>query len=132
MFDTIWYDSLAKPLLTPPSWIFPPMWIFLYALIFIALLVYTFKPARNKLRGYVYFIIQMALNLLWSPIFFVMHDIVLALIIILLLDLFVMLTIKRFYTVSKFAGLILIPYLLWILFATYLNISFMLLNQAMP
>ena len=128
MFDTLWFDTLIKPPFNPPAWIFTPVWIILYGMIFVSLLLYTIKPARNKMRGYIYFIIQMVLNLAWSPVFFLLHNITLALIIIILMDLFVILTIKRFYTVSKFAGMMLIPYFLWILFATYLNTAFLILN----
>lgn len=128
MFNTLWFDTLIKPPFNPPAWIFTPVWIILYGMIFVSLLLYTIKPARNKMRGYIYFIIQMVLNLAWSPVFFLLHNITLALIIIILMDLFVLLTIKRFFAVSKLAGMILIPYLLWILFATYLNAAFLILN----
>ena len=128
MFNTTWFNTLIKPHFYPPAWLFTPVWIILYGIIFASLLIYTIKPARNKLRGYVYFIIQMLLNLVWTPVFFLLHNITLALVIIILMDLFVILTIKRFYTVSKFAGMMLIPYFLWILFATYLNTAFLILN----
>jgi len=128
MFNTLWYYSLTKPFLTPPSEIFPPVWILLYAAIFLSLIIYTIKPARNKHRGYIYFIIQMFLNLIWSPAFFILHNMILALLIILLLDLFVFLTVKRFFAVSILSGIILLPYLIWILFATYLNIAFIIIN----
>lgn len=128
MYSTLWFNNLIKPNFYPPAWLFTPVWIILYGIIFASLLFYTIKPARNKLRGYIYFIIQMVLNLAWSPVFFLLHNITLALVIIILMDLFVILTIKRFYTVSKFAGMMLIPYLLWILFATYLNTAFLILN----
>ena len=129
MFNTIWYDNLIKPALNPPSWIFSPVWIILYSTILIALILYTIKPAhRNKLEGYIYFIVQMILNLAWSPIFFYFHNIGLALIVIILLDMSILINIIKFYKVSKLSGLILIPYFLWVLFATYLNISFFILN----
>ncbi len=129
MYNSIWYDSLVKPVLNPPSWIFPPVWSILYALIIISLFIYIFKNSlQNKSSGYVYFIIQLILNLAWSPIFFYFKNIGLALIIVVLLDYFVILTIKRFYSVSKISAILLIPYLLWILFATYLNTAFLILN----
>lgn len=129
MFNSIWYDSLTKPFLNPPAEIFSPVWIILYATILIALIVYTIKIAhKSKFLGYVYFVAQMVLNLIWSPVFFYFHNIGLALIIIILLDIAVFMNIKEFYSVSKISGIILIPYLIWILFATYLNISFFVLN----
>lgn len=129
MFDSLWYDTLSKPFLNPPAWIFSPVWIVLYSTMLTALVLYSLKySSKSKLRGYVYFITQLLLNLSWSPAFFIMHNLGLALGIILLMDLFVLLTIIRFHTVSKLSGIILVPYFLWILFATYLNIAFLILN----
>ena len=78
--------------------------------------------------GYIYFIAQLIFNLLWTPSFFYLKNIVLALIVVIFLDIFVVLAVKSFYKVSKISGLILIPYLIWILFATYLNIGYFVLN----
>ena len=128
MFKSVWYYNLTKPPLAPPDWIFPPVWSILYFSMLVALLLYLFKPSQNKKSGYIYFIAQLILNLLWTPAFFYLQNIVLALIVIILLDIFVILTIKSFYKVSKISGLILIPYLIWILFATYLNIGYLVLN----
>ena len=128
MFKSVWYYNLTKPPLAPPDWIFPPVWSILYFSMLVALLLYLFKPSQNKKSGYIYFIAQLILNLLWTPTFFYLQNIVLALIVIILLDIFVILTIKSFYKVSKISGLILMPYLLWILFATYLNIGYLVLN----
>lgn len=128
MFSSEWYYNLTKPILSPPDWIFAPMWTFLYILIIIALILYAITPAKNKKYGYIFFIIQILLNFSWSPIFFLMQNITLALIVIILLDIFVVLTIRKFYSVSKISGIILVPYLIWILFATYLNIGYLILN----
>lgn len=128
MFKSVWYYNLTKPPLAPPDWIFPPVWSTLYFSMLVALLLYLFKPAQNKKSVYIYFIAQLFLNLLWAPVFFYLKNMFLALIVIILLDIFVILTIKSFYKVSKISGLILIPYLIWILFATYLNIGYLVLN----
>ena len=128
MFKSVWYYNLTKPPLAPPDWIFPPVWSTLYFSMLVALLLYLFKPSQNKKLGFIYFIAQLILNLLSTPSFFYLQNIVLALIVIILLDIFVILTIKSFYKVSKISGLILMPYLLWILFATYLNIGYLVLN----
>lgn len=128
MFKSVWYYNLTKPPLAPPDWIFPPVWSILYFSMLVALLLYLFKPTQNKKSDYIYFAVQLILNLLWTPAFFYLQNIVLALIVIILLDIFVILTIKSFYKVSKISGLILMPYLLWILFATYLNIGYLVLN----
>ena len=128
MFKSAWYDNLQRPYLSPPDWIFLPVWSVLYFTMLIAILLYIFKPAENKEIGYVYFILQLIFNLLWTPAFFYMQNIILALVIIIFLDVFVFLTIKKFYSVSKLSGLILVPYFIWILFATYLNIGYLILN----
>lgn len=128
MFNSAWYNSLIKPFLAPPNWIFMPVWSVLYLTIFISLILYITKPAEDKNLGYIYFAIQMMLNLIWSPVFFGMQNIAIALAIVIFLDIFVLLTILKFYSVSKISGLILIPYFLWILFATYLNLGYLLLN----
>ena len=128
MFKSVWYYNLTKPPLAPPDWIFPPVWSILYFSMLVALLLYLFKSAQNKKSGYIYFAVQLILNLLWAIVFFYLKNMFLALIVIILLDIFVILTIKSFYKVSKISGLILIPYLIWILFATYLNIGYLVLN----
>ena len=129
MYNSVWYNNLIRPFLAPPSYIFTPVWIVLYLSIIIALILYiTSFSIKDKKTGYIFFTIQLILNLIWSPIFFGMQNILLALIIILLMDVFLVLTIKKFYSISKLSGLILIPYLIWILFATYLNIGYFVLN----
>lgn len=128
MFNSIWYENLTRPFLSPPRWVFAPVWGFLYLTIFISFILYFLKKDKNKLKGYIYFSIQIILNLLWTPAFFGAKNILLALIIIILLDIFLILTIKNFYPVSKIASILLIPYLIWTLFATYLNFSYFILN----
>lgn len=128
MFNSIWYENLTRPFLSPPRWVFAPVWGVLYLTIFISFILYFLKKDKNKLKGYIYFSIQIILNLLWTPAFFGAKNILLALIIIILLDIFLILTIKNFYPVSKIASLLLIPYLIWTLFATYLNFSYFILN----
>ena len=129
MFDSIWFDSLNKPFLQPPEWIFSPVWILLYATLLISLILYTTKlTKKNKLTGIVLFVLHMLFNLLWSPAFFVLHNIKLALLIIIIMDITAIIFIKKFFSVSKTSGIILIPYLVWIFFATYLNYQFYILN----
>jgi len=128
MFDFLWYKNLAKPPLSPPDWIFTPVWIVLYILIFASLALYFVRKAENKKSGYIYYFAQLLLNFIWFPIFFWMQNIKLAFVDIILLVIFVILTIYKFYSVSKFSGLILVPYLLWIIFAAYLNAGILFLN----
>ena len=106
MLDLTWYTTLEKPALTPPVWVFAPAWIFLYITIFAALLLFTVTRTRkSKIMGYTYFILQVILNILWTPSFFILNNPALALIDIIALDIFVLLNIIEFYKISKFSGL---------------------------
>lgn len=127
--DLNWYNTLNKPVFTPPSEIFAPAWTVLYALMFLSLvLFFTAKTDIDKTQGTALFLTQLILNLLWSPIFFYWHNLSLSLIIIVLLLAFTLTTIVSFYKISAIASFLLIPYFLWICFATYLNYGFMIMN----
>ena len=127
--DLNWYNTLNKPLLNPPSWIFAPVWGVIYTLIFLSFFIFMLtKTDKNKKSGVIFFLVQLLLNFSWSPVFFYMHNILLSLIIIILLLVFLVLTIKSFYKISKISAYLLIPYLIWICFATYLNFTIMMLN----
>lgn len=128
MFKSEWYNNLIQPPLAPPSWIFAPVWTILYTTIFVSLVLYITKPNYDKKWGYIFFSVQMILNLLWTPAFFIWKNILLALVIIVIMDIFVILMLRKFYEVSKISALILVPYFLWIIFATYLNIGYLVLN----
>ena len=129
MYNSLWFDSLNKPFLNPPSWIFAPVWTILYLLIFSSLVIFILKKTNeSKIRGFIYFGIQLWLNIIWSPVFFYMENIGLALIIIILMDIFAILTLKELYKIEKISGILFVPYILWILFATYLNIAYFVLN----
>jgi len=130
IFNSKWYSSLTKPFLSPPAFVFRPVWCILYVLIIVSFIMYAFKHSElNKMKGYIFFGLQMILNGLWSPIFFYFQNIKLAFICIILMDIFVILTVKEFYKISKPASFMLIPYLIWILFATYLNFGYLWLNK---
>lgn len=125
----MWFNNLNKPLFNPPSSVFTPVWIVLYCLMALSLIFFIItKSEYNKTKGYVFFSLQLFLNLIWSPVFFLMQNIGFALFIIVLLDIFVILTVKEFFKVSKISSFLLFPYLLWILFATYLNGAYFYLN----
>ena len=128
MYNSVWYNNLVKPLFAPPDWVFAPVWMILYLLIFLSLILYFLKIAENKKTGYIFGSIQFLLNIIWSPVFFLAKSIIGAMFIIILLDIFVFLTMKKFYSISKTAGIFLIPYFIWIVFATYLNGSYLFLN----
>lgn len=129
MYDSLWYDNLTKPFLQPPAWVFTPVWIILYLTLFIALILYSVTfTSKNKMSGYICFIVHMIFNLLWSPIFFYLHRIDIALVIIFVMVFTAVLMILKFFQISKLSGAILFPYLIWLLFAAYLNISLCILN----
>ena len=125
-----WYGALAKPVLTPPAWVFSPVWTLLYALMGVALyLVWNTAGEKQKSRNTILvFGLQLALNVLWSIAFFGLHNILAALAVIGLLWLSIAATIALFYRISRPAGLILLPYLLWVSFAAYLNYMIWALN----
>ena len=127
---TSWYVTLNKPFFNPPNWIFAPVWTVLYILMGVAAgLVWDkgteFPEVRTAL---ILFIVQLALNALWSILFFGMHNPPLALAEIILLWIVLFICIKKFNTINKLAGNLLIPYLAWVSFATILNFSIVLLN----
>jgi tryptophan-rich sensory protein len=125
-----WYASLAKPALTPEAWVFAPVWTVLYTLIGVALyLVWSKGWKQNGVPVAVgVFGVQLFLNVLWSYAFFVLQAPFLALTVILLLWIAILLTIVAFYRVSTPAAALLIPYLIWVTFAAYLNHGIYILN----
>jgi tryptophan-rich sensory protein len=127
--NTDWFDSLNKPFLNPPDWIFTPVWIILYILITISFLLFLkVGITKEKRLPLIFFLIQLALNFAWPAVFFGMQNISLAFIILILMYLFLVLTIITFFKHSKLASILLIPYLFWLSFAGYLNFSFLVLN----
>lgn len=126
----IWYAALKKPLFNPPSWVFTPVWTLLYFLMGIALyLVWKKSSQPGAKRSLFTFAFQLLLNIVWSMIFFGTKDIYLAFIVIMLLWVWIGLTILRFKKISKPAVYLLIPYYLWVSFASYLNYSLWQLNK---
>ena len=124
-----WYESLKRPPLTPPNWIFSPVWAALYISIAISFWLYYRTPDKTKVRSTTVLIIaHMAANLSWTFLFFKLHSPLAAFADIIFLDLSLIIMIRRIGRANRTAGLLLVPYLLWILFATYLNYGFYLLN----
>jgi tryptophan-rich sensory protein len=127
-----WYPTLIKPFFNPPNWVFAPVWIILYIMMGIAAgLVWNEinnqeKAVKNAL---IFFFIQLGLNALWSILFFVLKNILLALIGIILLWLLIYETYRFFKPINQTAGKLLIPYLAWVSFATILNLSIFWLNK---
>jgi len=125
-----WYPTLTKPVFNPPNWIFAPVWTSLYILIGIsAYLVWQKrKQTEHFTRITAIYLIQLIFNLMWSFIFFYAHEIGIALIEIIMLLIIVIINARIFYKIDKTAGLLFIPYILWVSFATLLTYSIFSLN----
>lgn len=124
-----WYAALAKPSWNPPNWLFGPAWTFLYVSMGVAaFLIWRLPSSRARTTALSLFVGQLALNALWTPLFFGAHEIGLALAEIVLLDLSVAATLFAFWRVKRVAGAILVPYLAWVTFATALNASLLWLS----
>lgn len=125
-----WYPALVKPALNPPSWIFAPVWTTLYVMMGVAAFLVWKRGGelKNVKLPLLLFIIQLVLNALWSIIFFGMQNLTFALFEILLLWIAILATIISFMKISKRAGWLLVPYLLWVSFASYLTFSIWMLN----
>lgn len=127
-----WYPTLVKPPFNPPAWIFGPVWTLLYITMGVAaFLVWRQGLAAEGVRlALAVFIIQLALNGLWSILFFGLQAPGWALVEIILLWLAIAATLVLFWRVVPAAGLLLIPYLAWVSFATVLNASLWWLNRS--
>ena len=124
-----WFDSLNKPFLSPPDWLFTPVWLVLYIMIFASFILFWGSGmTKEKRLPLVFFIIQLVLNWLWVPVFFGMENILGGFIIIVIMYIFLWLTIITFFKYSKLASILLLPYLFWISFAAYLNFGYLVLN----
>lgn len=116
-----WYAHLRKSSLTPPRYVFPVVWTFLYILMGTSFALVWHSPTSNKKPAFSLFGIQLALNLMWSPLFFYFKVPLLGLIDITILWFFIVATVYSFYRHSKLAAYLLIPYFLWVSLAWYLN-----------
>ena len=123
------YTSLIKPPLSPPGWLFGVVWPVLYLLMGIAAyLIYQAPQTLERQKATAFYWIQLFVNFLWPIVFFRFEWYWIAVIIIILLDILVSITARLFYKINKAAGYLMIPYLIWILFATCLNIGIAVLN----
>jgi len=123
------YNALIKPAFSPPNWIFGPVWTILYLSIGVSFYLFTDSKSKlSKTYGNSLFYSQLILNFIWSLLFFNLHSPLFALIDISLLIVAIIFNIYYFYKINKTSGLILIPYLIWVIFAMYLNAGVYLLN----
>lgn len=125
-----WYATLQKPPFTPPNWLFLPAWVTLYVLMGIsAFLIWRKGLDDRRIRtALIIFLIQLVLNALWSIVFFGLESPLYGVIVIIALWVAILFTLLRFFKISKVAGILLIPYIIWVSFAAALNTSIFVLN----
>jgi len=124
-----WYATLKKPSFNPPSWLFGPVWITLYTMMGVSMyLIWQKRTVANVWPAIIFFLIHLAVNASWSIIFFGQKNPGMAFAVIVLLWLMIIVSIVLFYRINKTAGLLLIPYLFWVSFASVLNYSIWKLN----
>jgi benzodiazapine receptor len=125
-----WYVTLNKPVFNPPSFVFAPVWLTLYTLMGISLyLIWRKGYKKKKVKKLVqFFLLHLVFNTLWSIVFFGLQNLLGALVVIIILWMMIAYLIKSFYQINKTASYLLIPYLLWVSFASLLNFSLWWLN----
>ena len=126
-FKEPWYSLLIKPSFNPPDWIFGPVWTTLYLMMTIAIWNFWHNMNRNMNTVYIYFI-HLIINTTWSIVFFVFHNMVMALIVLIILIALIINLILRFKPVTMTSVYLMIPYLLWCCFALILNFNLILIN----
>jgi len=127
---TDWYSTLNKPFFSPPNWVFGPAWTILYILIglSIARIWHSGTDHSTQKSIIMVFIVQMILNLLWSPVFFSMKQPEIAIVIIIALWFMIITYIRKSKEIDKVASFLFLPYLAWVSFATMLNAGIIYLN----
>lgn len=126
----LWYSSLNKPFFNPPNWLFAPVWTILYFLMAICIFMLLTSKSKNKIRNYLIsiFYIQLFVNTLWSIFFFGLRSPFLGIIVIVLLLLLIIHFFLKSYKFNKIISYLFIPYILWVSFATILNMAILILN----
>jgi tryptophan-rich sensory protein len=127
-----WLDTLSKPFFAPPNWLFGPAWTVLFLLMAIAFyLVWQKWPAKEAKMAMALYLAQLALNVVWNFLFFGQQTapgMMFTLVEIVVLLVLIHITTYRFYQIDKRAGYLMVPYLLWVAFATCLNAAIWLMN----
>ncbi len=128
-FGNRWFDALQKPSFFPPGWMFGAVWTILYILLglVLAMLLHA-RGAKGRTLALGLFVVQMALNLIWSPLFFAAHQVSLALILMLVLLILATATVFAVAPIRKNAAWMMVPYLAWLCVATILNFRMDQLN----
>jgi tryptophan-rich sensory protein len=128
-YGNAWFDALRKPGFMPPGWAFGVAWPILYALLGVSLAMVVAEPPSVRRRtALLLFSVQLLLNFAWSPIFFAGHDISLANWVIFVMAVVAALAARQFLSLRRDAGLLMIPYLAWLVFAATLNATIEALN----
>jgi len=128
-FGNSWFDSLTKPSFMPPGPAFGIVWPILYALLGISVaMILASPPSERRSLGLALFFLQLVLNFAWSPIFFAGHDLGLAKIVIFVMAACAAAAAGQFFRIRKAAGLLLVPYIAWLVFAATLNVTIESLN----
>jgi len=122
-----WYSTLIKPGFNPPDYFFPSIWAFLYVSMAFAVWLIWIDPKKEEKIIYIYFI-HLLVNASWSVVFFALHQIFLALVVIIAILLLVLWLIKLYYSINKLSSFLMVPYLAWLVFAFILNLNILLLN----
>ena len=122
-----WYSQLVKSDFNPPDWVFAPVWTTLYLMMTFAIWFFWHSKNRDMNTVYLYFI-HIIFNTTWSIVFFGLHQIFLALIVLSVLILLIIILILRFKPVNIISYYLMIPYLLWCCFALFLNFNLLILN----
>jgi benzodiazapine receptor len=127
-----WYRGLKKPPYTPPNWVFGPVWTVLYILMAVSVFLVWQKglAAPGVTTAFTLFWIQLAANAIWSYVFFARRSVIGGIINIIILWLLILATVITSFPVSTIAGILLLPYILWVSIAMYLNIGIWVLNLA--
>jgi len=128
-YENDWFNALQKPPFMPPGWAFGVAWTTLYVLMGVAVAMILAAPSSRERRlGLMLFVIQLAINFAWSPVFFGAHDIVLGKYMIVVMLVIALAAASQFRRIRSIAGWLLVPYLLWLCFAFALNSSIDRLN----
>jgi len=126
-----WYQALEKPIFNPPDWVFAPVWTLLYIIMGIsAWRVWRLRSFEATSKALGVFALQLGFNLAWSFLFFGLQKIDLALVEIVILLVAIIVNAIMFWRIDRLAGLMLMPYIAWVTYATVLNASIWLLNKA--
>ena len=126
-FKEPWYSQLTKSNYSTPDWIFAPIWLTLYLMMTIAIWLFWHSKKRDMNTIYIYFI-HILFNTTWSIVFFGLHQIFLALVALIVLIFLIIILIQRFKRVNLLSYYLMIPYLLWTVYALFLNFNLMVLN----